>query len=148
LKKWDSLIITILYLSLSACISTNQPDEKVPLIAYCNLVANPSQYDGQVVRVSASYVVGFEWSYLTDEKCSSDSSSAAQTWIIPDDTWCEGVTQTSTFPLPEHNHSESLERKVTIMGKFYNSSGGHLGKYPFQMEFICLERAGKWRVVP
>jgi hypothetical protein len=147
LKKWKSLIIAILYLSLSACASTNQSDDKAPLVDYCDLVANPSQYDEQIVRVSADYVVGFEWSYLTEEKCPNDSSRSTQTWIIPEDTWCPDAFHTSTSLLPEQNRRESLQGRLTLMGKFYNSPGGHLGGYPFEMEFICLEKVENWQVV-
>jgi hypothetical protein len=146
LKKWNSLIIAILYLSLYACTSTSQSDEKPHLVAYCDLVENPEQYHEQVVRVRARHVVGFEWSYLTDDNCSNNSSEFAnETWIIipSDPTLCEGAKQTSAS-IPR---GDSLEREVTIVGTFHNSKGGHMGYYPFYIELICLERAGKWQVV-
>jgi hypothetical protein len=150
LKKWNSLIIAILYFSLNACVSTIQSDEKLPLVAYCDLVANPTKYDEQVVRVSANHITGWEWTYLADENCPNDSSATANaTWIsIPvDATLCEGVTRVSSSSLPWNWRGESLERKVIVVGKFRNSRGGHLSFYPFQMEFICLEKAGKLRIV-
>jgi hypothetical protein len=150
LKNWNFLIIAVLYLSLSACASTSQLDEKLPLVTYCDLVANPTKYDEQIVRVRANHISGWEWTYLADENCSNDSSATANaTWInIPADaTLCEGVTRVNNSSLPHNWRGESLERKVIVVGKFYNSRGGHLSLYPFHMEFICLEEAGKLRVV-
>ncbi len=127
-------------------------DDKPPLLAYCELVANPTQYDEQVVRVRASHVTGFEWSFLTDEKCSSKAlDGEAHTWIvIPGDaTLCENASQVSTALPPQHNRSESIERQVVVMGVFHNSNMG-IGEseYPFDIDFSCLEQAGKWQVVP
>jgi len=148
LKKWESLIFAILYLSLSAC-SSSQSDQKIPLVAYCDLVRNPSKYDGQEVRVKAIYTTGFEWAFLSDEKCPSKKDNATRTWVvIPGDAkLCEDVGQVNTSSPPQSNRSESLERKVTITGIFHNSNGGHLGRYPFTMEFVCLKEAGKWKAV-
>jgi hypothetical protein len=148
LKKWNSLILIILYLSLGAC-SSIKPSEEITSIAYCDLVVNPSLYDGQTVRVSANYVVGFEWAYLSDEKCPSGQDNTTKIWImIPGKAnLCEDVAQVNTSLPPKINRSESLEREVTITGIFQNSNGGHLGRYPLTMEFICLNEAGKWRAV-
>lgn len=128
----------------------SQSDEKVPLVAYCDLVANPSKYDGQVVRVKANHIVGFEWSFLTDEKCASTSlDDKAHTWIIipGDATLCENASPIRTALPPQNDRSESIQREVTVVGTFHNSRSGHLGGYPFYMEFDCLEKAGKWQIV-
>jgi hypothetical protein len=148
LKKWISLFWIILHLSLAACTSTRQPEE-ITNMAYCDLVANPSRYDGQTVRVSANYTVGTEWAYLSDEKCPGEQVNSAKTWVIipARATLCEDAGQVDTSPPHQINRSESLERKITITGIFHNSKGGHLGRYPFTMEFICLKEAGKWQAV-
>jgi hypothetical protein len=118
-------------------------------ITYCDLVANPSQYDGLVVRTSANYIVGFEWAYLSDEQCSSGPANTTKTWIIiPDDAnLCEDVTEVDKSSPPLIDRSESLERRLTITAVFHNSNGGHLSRYPFTMQFICLKEAGKWQIV-
>ena len=145
MKKWYSLIVAILYFSMSACTFPSQSDEP-PLVDYCDLVANPSQYDGQIVRVRAIHDAGWEWSYLTDRKCSNDTPDIAQTWlIIPDDAWCEGVRQTDTSLPPEYSRSVSVEREVIVVVTFHYSQGGLRGS--FKMELICLERAENWRAV-
>jgi hypothetical protein len=140
--------LIILCLSLNACTSV-RPLEELTSIAYCDLVVNPSQFDVQRVRVNANYIVGFEWSYLSDEKCPSGQANTTKIWvIIPENAnYCEDAGQVNTSLPPQINRSESLERKVTITGIFHNSIGGHLGRYPFTMEFICLKEAGKWQAV-
>ncbi len=151
MKKSFSLIFLILSLLLAACNSASQSDEKLPLVSYCDLVANPSQYDSQVVHIRASQVSGFEWSFLTDEKCSGKSfADESQTWIIipSEANLCENASQVSTASPPQLNRRESLEREVIITGVFHNSpfrASAH--EYTFKMDFICLEKAGKWQVV-
>jgi hypothetical protein len=133
---------------LNACTYTKPSEEKVS-IAYCDLVKNPSLYDGKTVRVSANYIVGFEWAYLSDEKCPSEQDNETKTWIIIPEkaNLCEDAGQVKTSLPPQINRSETLERKVILTGIFHNSSGGHLDRYPFTMEFICLKEAGEWQAV-
>ncbi len=116
-------------------------------VDYCTLIANPSQYDGQVVRVSADYSVGWEWAFLSDANCSPSSSNPdATTWVIIDDTnLCEDAVQVNTALPSEDILSGSIVQQVTITGIFHNSRSGHLGGYPFGMEFICLQEAGEWQ---
>ena len=96
MQKWNFLALTVVSISLSACISNNQSEQTIHPVAYCDLVANPSQYDGQIVQVKASHIHGFEWSYLTDQNCSIHSSDTPRTWItIPEEAWCEGAEQTN-----------------------------------------------------
>lgn len=148
MKRWYSLILIILCISLHACTYTKLVEEKAS-IAYCDLMKNPSLYDGKTVRVSANYIVGFEWAFLSDDKCPSGQDNATKTWIIIPDkaNLCEDVGQVKTSLPPQINRSESMERKVTITGIFHNSRGGHLDSYPFTMEFICLKEAGEWQAV-
>ena len=148
MKIWNSLIIATIHLSLGACAFISQSEDKPPLLSYCDLVAEPSQYDGQVVRVRATHNVGWEWSYLTDESCSSDSADTPQTWIIiSSDTWCEGARPTNTYVPNDYDGSRSvsLERKVTVVGTFHGTTGGPVGY--FSIDFICLEGAEKWQTV-
>lgn len=141
LKKWNLLIIAILCFSLNACAPTSQSDEKPLHVDYCDLVKNPEQYDERVVRVRARHlIIALEYSYITDDNCSSELT---QTWVvIPHDTWREGVKQTSES-LP-HGY-DTFECEVTLVGTFHNSNFGAGSGYPFYIDFICLERAGKWK---
>ncbi len=146
MKAYNSPIIFILCLLLNACTSSNRSDEKLPLITYCDLVAAPSQHDEEVVRVRAHHIVGFEWSYLADGKCSDTSPVTNQTWIIiPDDAWCDGAPQTNTSLPQEYNRSVALEREVIIVGTFHSTRGGPIGQ--FSIELTCLEKATRWRII-
>jgi len=150
LNKKNPLMIVILCLLLSACNVTGQSDEKPPLVDYCDLVAHPTRYDEKIVRVRATHITGFEWSFLVKENCCFFSSETAKTWIIipGNATLCEDAKDVSTStPSPAAVDDLDLEREVTVMGKFYNADFAVNGpyEYKFYMEFICLERAGKWR---
>jgi hypothetical protein len=139
------LVVAILYLWLSACTFPGQSD-KPPLVDYCELVTNPSQYDGQIVRVRGTHDAGWEWSYLTDRKCSNEKPDIAQTWLmIPDDAWCEGVRQTNTSLPPEYSRSVSLKREVIVLVTYHYSKGAPRGSS--KMDLICLEKAEKWQLV-
>jgi hypothetical protein len=148
LQKWHFLVLTVVYISLSACISNSQSEQNIHPVAYCDLVANPSQYNRQIVRVKASHIFGFEWSYLTDQSCSIRSSDTPRTWItIPEEAWCEGAKQTSTSLPSDYAQSGSVQRDVTVVGTFHKSSGISLSRYPFYIELGCVEEAGEWQVI-
>jgi hypothetical protein len=112
-------------------------------------VKNPSQYDGQEIRVRATYITGFEWTFLSDENCPGDTRNSTQTWIsIPREAkLCEDAAQVNRTSPPQIRRNHSLAREVTITGVFHNSSGGHLDGYPFVMDFVCLQDIGKWQVL-
>jgi hypothetical protein len=141
------LLATLMLFCLGACAPADQADEDPPL-AYCDLIADPAKYDGQVVRIRATHNAGWEWSVLMDETCADGSSHLSQTWaLISTDEWCEGVQPVSTT-LPwgyDGQRKQSLEREVIVVGVFHNSSGGLQSS--FFMDVDCLESAGKWRLV-
>ena len=147
MKKQNPLIIVILCLLLGACNFTGQSDEKPTLVGYCDLIDHPTRYDEEIVRVRATHITGFEWSFLMKENCSFFSSETAKTWIIipGKPTLCENAKDVSTSRPSPNADDLSLEREVTVMGRFHIlGSSIDMEEYPFRMEFICLERAGKW----
>src|SRR5215510_7194611 len=115
----------MIYLLLNACNFTGLSDEKPHLVDYCDLVENAARYDEQVVRVRATHITGFEWSYLIKENCPFFSADTPKTdVIIPGDpTLCENAKDVSTSP-PSPNAIDDLDlkREVTVMGIFHNNS--------------------------
>lgn len=50
--------------------NTNEAREKIVDVTFCDLVREPSKYDGKVVRVNAIYLV-FHHNFLYDPNCNS-----------------------------------------------------------------------------
>lgn len=145
------LFVIVLVLLLDSCDLSSESADEVTTVSYCKLVGNPARYDKHIVRLSARHVVGFEWSYLADDSCpSSDMSSHIWILIPPSSAWCEGAKQTVSA-LPE-GPNDSLEREVTVVGTFHHSTDdymgyGHMGYYRFELDLICVEKAGDWRFI-
>jgi hypothetical protein len=51
------------------CLTLAQSTKKSMGLTICKLYANPSAYDGTLVRIRAVYAGSFEGSYLLDNKC-------------------------------------------------------------------------------
>ncbi|MBC7876237.1 MAG: hypothetical protein H7Y59_03625 [Anaerolineales bacterium] len=130
------LIAYVLFLVMSSYkFSTNPANETIPTVSYCELVHTPERYDQVIVRVHATYVVGFEWSYLMDRNCTE------QTWtlFISEDKTCSVNLPRPLFP-PKRNGGRW---KVSVVGQFFSERGnyGHLGYYPFEFNVVCIESA-------
>lgn len=151
MKKLHPLIVASICLLLIGCKSNALKAETSTILAYCDVVANPSQYDGQVVSISANYTFGFEHSFLADEKCSSDLlDDNLQTWIVIYHSTppCENASEVDKSLAPTSGGKVSAIREVVVKGTFHNSRITFAEReYSFYMDFICLEKAGGWQVV-
>ena len=105
---------------------------EIPTVSFCDLVRNPKLYDGKVVRVSAFYRIGFEWSQMYCADCAERDES---TWVEYEDEgeMCRGSKE------PKDNRTSS----VVFVGKFYGSGGryGHLKAYKFKFVVSCVEKS-------
>ncbi|MEA2336426.1 MAG: hypothetical protein QOE82_433, partial [Thermoanaerobaculia bacterium] len=64
--------LALLPLVLAGCLSASAPPTihtELPVLAYCDLIADPVRYNEQVVRVRATYLHGFEHSLFGGDGC-------------------------------------------------------------------------------
>jgi hypothetical protein len=66
-------------LVLAGCLSASAPPTihtELPVLGYCDLIADPVRYNAQVVRVRATYLHGYEHSLFSGDGCDDH-----RTWV-------------------------------------------------------------------
>jgi len=124
---------TLLTGTLSRATAQNQ---KYPTVSYCDLMRSPEQYRGKVVRVSAIYRYGFEWSELYCLECVSE----ARTWVDLDETFVSSTKANLRKKIGPHGVTGRTVR-VTMVGRFDVGGYGHMGAYRFRLMVDRLEDA-------
>jgi hypothetical protein len=106
-------------------------------VSYCELMRSPEQYRGKVVRVSAIYRYGFEWSELYCLECVSE----AKTWVDLDESFVSSTKANLRKKIGPHGVTGRTVR-VTMVGRFDVGGGyGHMGVYRFRLIVDRLEDA-------
>lgn len=131
------LIRTITIVS-AACLSTLLPgmlsrataqNREDATVSYCDLMRKPEQYSGKVVRVSAIYRYGFEWSELYCLECVSE----ARTWVDLTESFVSSTKASVRKKIGPHGFKGRTVR-VVMVGRFDGGGGyGHMGAYRFRL---------------
>jgi hypothetical protein len=131
------VVLVVLFL----CFSPNfvvYSSEYTP-VEYCELINNPSQYNGKKIRVEANYRYGFEWSELICEDC---FELQKRTWV-DFDKLDESCSSKKLLKKLKKDSPEGRTLAVVFAGTFENSkkSYGHLNEYQFKLNVSCVEKA-------
>ena len=111
--------------------------ESAPTISYCELLREPSLYQGKLVRVAATWHYGFEWSYLYHRECMSRGNKA---WVefVDEDESCPQTKKLSKRLKDDFDNKADVVAVGTLaVGRGY----GHMGAYQYQFTIKCLEKA-------
>jgi len=112
-------------------------DREYPTVGYCDLMRSPEQYRGKVVRVTAIYRYGFEWSELYCLECVSE----ARTWVDLDESFVSSTKANVRKKIGPHG-GQGRTVRVTMVGRFDVGGGyGHMGAYRFRLMVDRLEAA-------
>jgi hypothetical protein len=88
---------------------------------FCELMRNPEKYNGQLVKVRAIWIYGFEWSYLHCLDCDG------RVWLDTSDVDDESAKTLKHTP-------EAGIVNVDVEGVFHaGGSFGHLNGYKYQL---------------
>lgn len=71
----------------SPTVRENTPDSTVYSVNFCELLRNPKNYDGKIVRTRASYLRGIDFSSLSYSKCQGRVSPSCNSKNAP----CEEI---------------------------------------------------------
>src|SRR5215467_2909876 len=93
-----------------------------PMMKFCELMQHPDQYSGKLVKVRATWITGYEWSYL---HCLG----------------CEGQVWLDTSELDEHSERtvNHMPRNAAIVNVdvegIFQAGGtfGHMNSYKYQL---------------
>jgi hypothetical protein len=125
---------TLLTGTLSRAAAQNR---EYATVSYCYLMRKPEQYSGKVVRVSAIYRYGFEWSELYCLECVSE----ARTWVDLDEIFVSSTKASMRKKIGPHGF-EGRTVRVIMVGRFAEGGGyGHMGAYRFRLLVDHMENA-------
>jgi len=97
----------------------------------------PEQYSGKVIRVSAIYRYGFEWSELYCLECVSE----AKTWVDLDESFVSSTKASVRKKIGPHGF-KGRTVSVIMVGRFDVGGGyGHMGAYRFRLLVSRVEKA-------
>ena len=105
----------------------------LPVIQYCDLVHDSSQFENKIIRVRGVYSVSMENSSLGDPRCSREDPF---TWVVsqPYSGFEEALKGAKIW---RDDHAE-----VVLLGKFYGPTDegyGHLNGYRYQFSVMKVE---------
>lgn len=139
---------SVLFLLLSFTLAQQEPGinlltnkSGLPLVTYCELVNNPEQFDGKVVRVQATYLSTWHGGYLYNRACEGKEKHANLELSCKDKDSCDVLRKMLS------NNLDFVERQgeMIFIGRFGSAGGyGKLVSYhegfPFQLEVEKIER--------
>ena len=165
LKQILFSVIFIAFSCLTVTAQIQKPTVEVPTIKYCDIVREPTLYDGKLIRVEAFYTFGFEASFMYEESC---ADKLGYTWISFDpeiekttkpETWkkYQNLTQEVFAGQPQDRANCKLRRlrflwtgiftgiKPTVkVGERIVSQGfGHMNSYSFKFTVREIEEITK-----
>jgi hypothetical protein len=122
---------------LTVGLWTTTEAQTIETVSYCDLMRQPAQYNGKVIRVSAIYRYGFEWSTLYCPECIDET----QTWIGFSETFISSTKRSLRKKIGE-NGFRGKTVKVKLVGRFDGGGGyGHMGVYKYRIIVDRLEEA-------
>jgi hypothetical protein len=120
-------------------------------IAFCDLVASPAQFDGNLVRLSATWVRGFEASFLEQRDC---KGPGMRVWV----TFHDDLSKRTHPRILGRLRDLSQRSSVTLVGYFHGTKEtyaippdqrmvsrgfGHMGAFDLQVDAVIIEHVGE-----
>lgn len=108
-------------------------------VDYCELIRNPTLYNGKKVRVEATYRYGYEWSEVYCPRC---FDLKKRTWVGLDnvDENCSAKKLLKKF---RNESPKGRTLSVVFAGTFESSKSdyGHSNDFQFLLNVSCIEKA-------
>lgn len=120
IRKWKlGLALLLVLFPVAGRTSESQ-------ISFCELVSHPESYNAKEVTVRATYVYGYEWSFLYCLSC----RDKGRAWL---DISGNALDDASVKALKERPKGAGIVN-VTVRGMFIKCDGcGHQNGYPFKL---------------
>ncbi|HEV7427276.1 MAG TPA: hypothetical protein VGQ46_13000 [Thermoanaerobaculia bacterium] len=133
-------------LVLAGCLSASAPptiQPELPVLTYCDLIADPVRYNEQVVRVRATYSSGFEHSFLSGDGCDEhrtwvDFSPSYQTNTAKRVRETFASLDTATELVAVGVFTGVAPTRV-VFGRTIHDRFGHMGGYDYHFKLLAIE---------
>jgi acetyltransferase-like isoleucine patch superfamily enzyme len=109
--------------------------DKVTTVDFCTLAKNPRRYFGQTVRIKAQWLSGYEFSYLTGDRCPTKVAHDIAVRFVNDETQREIIKQ-NVYKIMSHEYGGRAI--ITAVGVLRNP-GKHYGYFRYLFELIRFE---------
>jgi hypothetical protein len=107
----------------------------VPTIDFCELVKHPRRYFNRAVRITATWQAGFEYSYLTNDRCRPRASYEIAVGFVVDEAQREGIKRTVDQMM---SHEYGGRAIITALGVLRNP-GTRSGYFRYLFELYKFE---------
>ena len=91
--------------------------DEVATVDFCELAKNPRRYFNRTVRIKAQWLSGFEFSYLTDDRCPTKVAHDIAVRFINDETQREIIKQ-NVYKIMSHEYGGRAV--ITVVGVLRN----------------------------
>jgi hypothetical protein len=109
--------------------------DKVTTIDFCELAKNPRRYFDRTVRIQAQWLSGYEFSYLTDDRCPTKVAHDIAVRFVNDETQREIIKQ-NVYKIMSHEYGGRA--MITAVGTLRNP-GKYYGYFRYLFELIRFE---------
>jgi hypothetical protein len=132
--SYGKILFIVFIFAFALCVEAQTTENKhIPALTYDELIQNKEQYLGEIVRVKAFYVWGFEWQFLCDKDCKTRRR----------ETWAEfGYLCKGSYRKLKKGNNKFMDNKAEVIFEGVLSEGhfGHLNGYKFQFTVSCVEK--------
>jgi acetyltransferase-like isoleucine patch superfamily enzyme len=109
--------------------------DKVTKVDFCELAKNPRLYFNRTVRITAQWLSGDEFSYLTDDRCPTKATHDIAVRFVNDETQREIIKQ-NVYKIMSHEYGGRA--MITAFGVLRNP-GKYYGYFRYLFELIRFE---------
>jgi hypothetical protein len=121
--------------ALAAQSSSLSSAAEVPTIDFCDLVKHPQRYYDKTVRITAKWKTGFEFSYLSDDRCLKASDNIAVKFVN-DETQRE-VIKANVDKIMSHEYGGRA--RIRIVGTLHKPFKRYYGYFRYIFEILRFE---------
>lgn len=142
------LALNLLFGQPETTLVTQGNKDKIPLLSYCDLIANPELHDNKIVRVKVSYYTGFEGGFFYDLACDEVDKRAYSAFYCDDEKACKKLRETLNKSLTGNVLEGRVE--LVIVGRF-RGPGAYGKTHPLQEGFrfqLDVNRIEKTITIP
>ena len=107
----------------------------VPTIDFCELVKHPRRYLNRAVRITATWQAGYEFSYLTNDRCVPKSTHEIAVRFVVDEAQREAIRKNVEKTM---SHEYGGRAIITALG-FLRNPGARSGYFRYLFELYQFE---------
>jgi hypothetical protein len=90
-------------------------------VSFCDLIRDPTRYDGKLVRTKCTYVFDVDFYYLTSDKCGTKDIQVTLAAVESGDKSLESKSTERVAPIFEWlaRRDRNAEVEIDVVGRFY-----------------------------